>query len=112
MPHSRYFLVALLGGFLGCAHQAPAAERAKPKQSVHIGLDPVIRPFGERLAFQFNDEPPVILVSDGRGGPPIMYHGKPLSPERVVSIRSLNANAARVRFGDQTLVGAFLVELK
>lgn len=71
-----------------------------------------IRPLGERLAIQFNDEPAIIHVSDGRGGPPITYHGKALTEDRVKARYLIGAKEARERFGDQTLAGAILIELK
>lgn len=61
---------------------------------------------------QFNAEPPTIQISDGRGGPPISYHGQPVTANRVKSIRILKAYEACHRFKDQTLVGAILIELK
>jgi hypothetical protein len=70
------------------------------------------RPLGERLAIQFNNEPAVIQVSDGRGGPPITYHGQALTDDRIKAIYVLKAKEARQRFLDQTLVGAILIELK
>jgi hypothetical protein len=70
------------------------------------------RPLGERLAIQFNDEPPIIQVSDGSGGPPITYHGQPLTDDRIKAIYVLKAKEARERFGDQTLAGAILFKLK
>ena len=70
------------------------------------------RPLGERLAIQFNDEPPIIQVSDGHGGPPITYHGQTLTNDRIKGIYVLKGKELRERFGDQTLAGAILIELK
>jgi hypothetical protein len=67
---------------------------------------------GTRLAIQFNHEPPIVQVSDGRGGPPILYHGQQLNPNQLTSIIFLKMKDARERFGDQTLDGALLIELK
>jgi len=69
-------------------------------------------PVGERLAIQFNEEPPIIQVSDGHGGPPIKYHGQALTNDRIKAIYVLKAKQVRERFGDQTLAGAILIELK
>jgi len=94
-----------------CAHRTPVPTDAQqPEYRIHTG--PGIKPAGERTIIQFNDEPPVIYVSDGKGGPFITYHGQPLRDEQVKSIRSLSANEARQRFGDATLTGAIFIELK
>jgi hypothetical protein len=69
-------------------------------------------PLGTRLAIQFNNEPVIIQVSDGRGGPPITYHGQVLTDDRIKGMYVLRAKEARARFGDQTLTGAILIELK
>jgi hypothetical protein len=69
-------------------------------------------PLGARMAMQFNSEPAIILVSDGRGGLPITYHGQTLTDDRIKAIYVLKAKEARERFGDQTLAGAILIELK
>jgi hypothetical protein len=52
------------------------------------------------------------VAADGRGGPPILYHGKDLNPDSVKSIRILRTKEARERFGDQILDAAILIELK
>jgi len=69
-------------------------------------------PAGVRLAIQFNNERPIIQVSDGRGGPPILYHGHELNPDQVKSIVVLRGKEARERFRDQKLDAAILIELK
>jgi hypothetical protein len=69
-------------------------------------------PAGMRLLFQFNNEPPVVQVSDGRGGPPIMYHGHELNPDQVKSIVVLRSKEARERFPNQKFDGAILIVLK
>ncbi len=68
-------------------------------------------PRGARLAVQFNNEPHVTQVSDGRGGPRFTYRGKEVTYDRIRSVRSLKAQEARERFNDTTLVGAVLIEL-
>jgi len=65
-----------------------------------------------RLVIQFNDEPPSVQLSDGRGGPPILYHGHELNPDQVKSIVVLRGEEARKRFRDRKLDAAILIELK
>jgi len=69
-------------------------------------------PAGIRLAIQFNNELPIVQVSDGRGGPPILYHGHELDPGEVKSIVVLRGKEARDRFRDRKLDAAILIELK
>jgi hypothetical protein len=69
-------------------------------------------PAGTRIAIQFNNEPPIVQVSDGRGGPPVLYHGHELNPDQLRSITVLKTKEARVRFADQTLDAAILIEFK
>jgi hypothetical protein len=69
-------------------------------------------PAGIRLAIQFNNEPPIVQVSDRRGGPPILYHGHELNPDQVKSIVVLRGKEARERFHDQKLDAAILIGLK
>ena len=69
-------------------------------------------PAGMRLAIQFNNEPPSIQVSDGQGGPPILYHGQDLNPNQIKSIVVIRGKEARDRFHDRKLDAAILIELK
>jgi hypothetical protein len=69
-------------------------------------------PLGTRVGYQFNDEPAIIWVSDGRGGPPLLFHGRYLSANELKSVRRLTPREVRDRFGDQQLDAAFLIELK
>ena len=69
-------------------------------------------PAGMRLAIQFNNEPSFVQVSDGQGGPPILYHEHELNPDRVKSIVILRGKEARDRFHDRKLDAAILIELK
>jgi hypothetical protein len=69
-------------------------------------------PAGMRLAIQINNEPPVVQVSDGRGGPPILYHGHELNPDQVKSIVVLRGKEARERLRDRKLDAAILIGLK
>jgi hypothetical protein len=65
-----------------------------------------------RLAIQFDDESPIVQVSDGQGGPPILYHGHEVDPDRIKSIVILRGKDARDRFHDRKLDAAILIELK
>jgi hypothetical protein len=69
-------------------------------------------PAGFRLAIQFNNEPVIVQVSDGRGGPPLRYHGHALSPDQIKSIVVLRSKEARERFPNQKFDAAIVVELK
>jgi hypothetical protein len=51
-------------------------------------------------------------VTDGRGGPLLLYHGKRIKPDDLKSIRALNKEEARAHFGDPTLDAAMIIELK
>jgi hypothetical protein len=113
MANSPSLMIVFAGLLIACARQPPHAPEPAPQTRIHLdGYPPLIRPIGDRFAVQFNDEPPIVQVSDGRGGPPISYHGQPVMADRVKSIRILTADEARDRFKDQTLVGAVLFELK
>jgi hypothetical protein len=65
-----------------------------------------------RLAIQINNEPHIVQVSDGQGGPPILYHGRELNPDQIKSIVVLRGKEARERFRDQKLDAAILIGLK
>jgi hypothetical protein len=69
-------------------------------------------PPGYRMAIQINDEPAIVQVSDGRGGPPILYHGHELDPDRVKSIVIIRGKEAREKFRDRKLDAAIVIELK
>ena len=69
-------------------------------------------PAGMRLAIQINDEPVIIQVTDGQGGPPFRYHGRELNPNQIKSIVVLRGKEARERFGDRKLDAAILIGLK
>ena len=111
VTRSTSLLAASVVIVAACAHRAPAPTRTQqPEYHIHTGQG--IKPAGERTIIQFNDEPPVIYVADGKGGPAITYHGQPLRDEQIKSIFSLTAIEARQRFGDATLTGALLIGLK
>jgi len=97
---------------VACSHQAPVSAPREPDcriKLIETGTPPVA---GTRFAIQFNDEPMIVHVADGRGGPPILYHGQQLNPDRLKSIIMLKTKEAREPFGDQTLDAAILIELK
>ena len=88
------------------------ASRVQLEHPVMLIEHGTLPPAGVRLAIQFNNERPIIQVSDGRGGPPILYHGHELNPDQVKSIVVLRGKEARERFQDQKLDAAILIELK
>jgi hypothetical protein len=109
---SAHLLFAAAALVLGCAHQAPVTPRAQRQNRVTIHEEGTPIPAGTRFAIQVNNEPPIIQVADGRGGPPILYHGHELNPDRLKSVIILKGKEARERFGDQTLYAAILIETK
>ena len=92
--------------------QTPLSTSATDNSRIRLDNHGHPLPLGERMAIQFNSEPAIILVSDGRGGLPITYHGQVLTDDRIKAIYVIRAKEARERFGDQTLAGAILIELK
>jgi len=109
---SAHLLLAAVALVAGCTHQVPAAPRAQAEHRITIHEEGTPIPAGTRFAIQVNNEPPIIQVADGRGGPPILYHGHELNPDRLKSVIILKGKEARERFGDQTLSAAILIELK
>jgi hypothetical protein len=112
MIRSRSLLFASALLLLACAHQAPVTLQKKPEPPARLydgGKPPSA---GTRFAIQFNNEPMIVIVADGLGGPPFLYHGEALNPDRLKSIIMLKTKEARERFGDQTLDAAILIELK
>jgi hypothetical protein len=97
---------------VACTHQAPVASRVQLENPVRLIEHGTLPPAGMRLAIQFNNEPPIVQVSDARGGPPILYHGHELDADQVKSIVVLRGKEARERFGDRKLDAAILIELK
>ena len=98
--------------FLGaCGRQAPVTTQTRAEHPIRLHDGKPV-PAGTRLAIQINNDPAIVQVADGRGGPPILYHGKELNPDDLKSIRILRTKEARERFGDQTLDAAILIELK
>lgn len=97
---------------VACTHRAPVVSQVQLKHPVMLIEHGTPPPAGFRLAIQFNDEPPIVQVSDGRGGPPIQYHGHELNANQVKSIVVLRSKEARERFRDQKFDAAILIELK
>jgi hypothetical protein len=112
MIRLRHVQIAISLVLVACSHQAPVSSPPESNRRIKLietGTPPVA---GTRFAIQFNDEPMIVHVADGRGGPPILYHGQQLNPDRLKSIIMLKTKEARERFGDQTLDAAILIELK
>ena len=109
---SNSFLLAA-GILVGaCTHRAPVASRVQVEHPVTLIEHGTPPPAGMRMAIQFNDEPAIVQVSDGRGGPPLMYHGHELNPNQIKSIVVIRGKEARERFGDKKLDAAILIGLK
>src|SRR3954467_11158506 len=108
--HSCFLFAAC--AITACHHKAPVAAQAKAERPLLHISDWAPVPAGTRLLYQFNDERPIVLVTDGHGGPPLLYQGHPLNPDQIKSIMILKKRDARERFGDQTLDAAILIELK
>jgi hypothetical protein len=96
---------------LACTRQAPVTALPQPEPRVKPN-DGVLTPGRAHIAYQFNNEPLIIQDADGPGAGPVLYHGRQLTPDQIKSVKALNVTEARKRFGDQTLVGAILIELK
>lgn len=111
MIRSAHFLFAAVL-LIGCAHQAPVTPQAQAGHRVTAIHDGSPTPTGIRIAWQINNEPPIIQVTDGKGGPPILYHGHEIDSDQLKSIRVLKGKEARDRFGDQTLDAAIIMEFK
>jgi hypothetical protein len=112
MIHANYLLLTSAVFFGACTHQAPMSPAPQTEHRITLHEEGMPVPAGTRFAIQFNNEPPVIQVADGRGGPPILYHGQEVPPDRFKSIIVLKTKEARERFGDQTLDAAILIELR
>lgn len=100
------------GLVVACTHRTPVVSRAQVEHPVRIIEHGTPPPAGMRMAIQFDNEPPIFRVSDGQGGPPILYHGHELNPDQVKSVVILRGKEARERFRDQKLDAAILIELK
>lgn len=108
--NSLLFAIGLL--VAACHHRAPVASRVQVEHPVLLLEHGTPPPAGMRMAIQFDNEPPIIQVSDGRGGPPLLYHGHELNPNQIKSIVVLRGKEARERFGDKKLDAAILIGLK
>jgi hypothetical protein len=107
--------IALLfaaGVLVACTHRAQVVSRAQVEHPVMLIEHGTPPPAGFRLAIQFNDEPVIVQVSDGRGGPPLRYHGHDLKPDQIKSVVVLRSREARERFPNQKFDAAILVGLK
>ncbi|MGZ3468313.1 MAG: hypothetical protein ACXU91_16370 [Gemmatimonadaceae bacterium] len=112
MSRSNALLFAAGLFVVACHHRAPVASRVQVEHPVLLVENGTPPPAGMRLAIQFDNEPPIIQVSDGKGGPPILYHGRELNPSQIKSIVVLRGKEARERFGDRKLDAAILIGLK
>ena len=108
--NSLLFAAGIL--LVACTHRTPVVSRVQVDHPVMLIEHGTLPPAGIRLAIQFNNEPPIVQVSNGRGGPPILYHGHELDPDEVKSIVVLRGKEARDRFRDRKLDAAILIELK
>ena len=112
MTRQNPVLFAAVVLLVACTHQVPVVSQVQVEHPVMLVEHGTLPPAGMRLAIQFNNEPPTIQVSDGRGGPPILYHGQELNPDQVKSIVVIRGKEARERFRDRKLDAAILIELK
>ena len=98
---------------VACTHHAPGVvTQTQIDYPVRLLEHGTLPPAGMRLAIQFDNEPPTFQVSNGQGGPPILYHGQELDADRVKSIVVIRGKEARDRFHDRKLDAAILIELK
>ena len=112
MIRLRYVLFAASVVSVACSHRAPVPSRVQSGHRVSLIENWTPPAAGTRFAIQINNEPATVHVADGHGGPPILYRGQTLNPNRLKSIIMLKTKEARERFGDQTLDAAILIELK
>jgi hypothetical protein len=112
MTRSAHFLFVAAVVVTGCTHPALVAPPAPTGYRLTIHEEGPPAPAGIRIAWQINNEPPIIQVTDGQGGPPILYHGHEIDSDQLKSIRVLKGKEARDRFGDQTLDAAIIMEFK
>ena len=111
MIRSSHLVVLSSFVILACARQAPVTALPQPEQRVTPKTG-VLTPGRAHMAYQFNNEPVIIQDADGPGAGMVLYHGLQLTPDQIKTVKTLNVTEARKRFGDQTLVGAILIELK
>jgi len=70
MIRLRNVVIAASVALVACSRQAPISvpRESNPRiKLIDTGTPPVA---GTRIAIQFNDEPMIVHVADGRGGPP------------------------------------------
>src|SRR5688500_9765388 len=99
MIRLRYLLAAGVM-LVACTHSAPPSSAVRADDRITLDGHRSPLPAGTRYAVQFNNEPAVIHAADGRGGPPILYHGQGIEADQLKSIRVLKTKEARERFGD------------
>ena len=97
---------------VACTHRTTVVSQTQVERPVMLIEHGTLPPAGMRLAIQFNNEPPIIQVSDGNGGPPLLYHGRELDADQVKSVVIIRGKEARERFHDRKLDAAILIELK
>jgi hypothetical protein len=107
MTRSAHLVFAAAILVAGCTRHAPLAAHGI---TLHEEGTPAAA--GTRFAIQFNNEPPIIYVADGRGGPPLLHHGHEIETDQLKSVTILKGKEARARFGDQTLDAGILFEFK
>jgi hypothetical protein len=114
MIRLRCALLAASLVLVACTQTAPRSSPVRedyPLRSIKLNHGTPL-PAGTRFVVQFDNEPAIVYVADGRGGPPIMYKGHDLHAESVKSMMILKTSEARERFRDQTLHAAVLIEIK
>ena len=108
--HSMLLAAVVL--LVACTHRATVVSQTQVDHPVMLVEHGTLPPAGMRLAIQFNNEPPIFQVSDGQGGPPLLYHGHTLNRQQVKSVVVIRGKEARERFRDRKLDAAILIELK
>jgi len=109
-PNAVLFAAGIL--LVACRHQAGVVSQTQVAHPVMLLEHGTLPPAGMRLAIQIDNEPPTFQVSNGQGGPPILYRGKELDADRVKSFVVIRGKEARDRFHDRKLDAAILIELK
>lgn len=106
MTRSHFLLVGSAALLLACRHNSPEPTTTPAAQVATTSCFPE----SGRMAYQFNDEPPIISTPCAKT--PIRYHGRQIAPEEIKEVSVLKAPEARARFNDQSLNGAILIKLQ